>query len=1089
MATPVRLKRSSVPGKIPTVGDIALGEVAINTYDGKMFIKKDDGAESIVELGTGGGGGSQSIPLWDITPTIDTTILTASVIDSVDMIVDGQTGELVFDVVGAGPSPGHGSAGFGVAKTDLVTDFITASKTFRFGWELTTAPNGAVYQVGMMLAPASYSATALRDAYTGAGVGGISAFIADTAFGQNQQTTLDTSIADNSFPYPGGGSQIYHNISTQNLAVELGRKTLLVVGRTTNELSFAAVSVSPDNTQHDIVTTNIYTDGPVNPELAVFYIVVTLDVGSGYEPIGITPQLTLDAPSYAVSGTTAGTAGLTQPNWDNYFPGQPIQPSIVVVTHAVFPPNVAQGMLLKTWLDPLYTSLFIPMPYGHAVGDKAIVYIDSVTGTPSFTLYMDEEAVSAALLNTQQTIEQNVNAVISGVTTLTQRAQQSTSEVVVYCHTVSPQQALPASASFATFDAAYEYLITLPPSLKKRLVLDDRGFTGQYGELSLTRANLGYITPNKVYALFANNITLSTYRAYTHPVTSHSSFQWGVGLSHFWFDCKVDGLMLDSFVGELRYNADDFSPMVNIGATVAATWAGGDVVSDCLRVHANCSIFFNNGVNADSGGRIRIGHDNYIVAEFQRNSLDPMTSAVVIDIADNSAIELGSGNPSGLLLPRTDPSLPCIEVNYYEDLANVKYDSSGAVSAGYQNYVQLNPLYGTLKRLYPNAKLVRRLSDFSTNLVDTNTWLVEPGKYLVVGDVNLGIEMLRCNFVSGQRVEIMGLPNAVIRSTSGTIISTPLGAILTLRDLTLSADGSSPAVINTGSQAYTRLENLVFDTTDPLDLAGGAGIIAKNIVCNTITNPIRMASYGDVIVDGVQGTANDTAFMSVYMDDPEGRLTLSNMDVRYTGVSPPAGVIDFDTIYTSNDNIPARKLRLRNVSVYPGDTYTPLPAKMFSIAGAAYDHLSDHSVDVENECFLTEYHDVNDITVTISTANTLVDMTSASAQTHGKGFTRAGAYIRSNTMEIFRRRYEVSLYAEVSIPAGVATGIIHLDFGGGQVFDVSVYCADTLVKYPVTFSRYVTLDPNGQFNVQGTIVEITGVLTLSNFRLAVRQLP
>jgi len=162
---------------------------------------------------------------------------------------------------------------------------------------------------------------------------------------------------------------------------------------------------------------------------------------------------------------------------------------------------------------------------------------------------------------------------------------------------------------------------------------------------------------------------------------------------------------------------------------------------------------------------------------------------------------------------------------------------------------------------------------------------------------------------------------------------------------------------------------------------------------------------------------------------------------------------------------------------------------MFSIAGVAYDHLSDHSVDVENECFLTEYHDVNDITVTVSTANTLVDMTSASAQTHGKGFTRTGTYIRSNTMEIFRRRYEVSLYAEVSIPAGVATGIIHLDFGGGQVFDVSVYCAGTLVKYPVSFSRYVTLDPNGQFNVQGTIVEITGVLTLSNFRLAVRQLP
>ena len=28
-----------------------LGEVAINTYDGKVFIKKDDGVEQIVEIG------------------------------------------------------------------------------------------------------------------------------------------------------------------------------------------------------------------------------------------------------------------------------------------------------------------------------------------------------------------------------------------------------------------------------------------------------------------------------------------------------------------------------------------------------------------------------------------------------------------------------------------------------------------------------------------------------------------------------------------------------------------------------------------------------------------------------------------------------------------------------------------------------------------------------------------------------------------------------------------------------------------------------------------------------------------------------
>lgn len=52
MSTSIKLRRSALPGKIPTAGQIELGEVAINTHDGKMFFKRDaNGAISIVELG------------------------------------------------------------------------------------------------------------------------------------------------------------------------------------------------------------------------------------------------------------------------------------------------------------------------------------------------------------------------------------------------------------------------------------------------------------------------------------------------------------------------------------------------------------------------------------------------------------------------------------------------------------------------------------------------------------------------------------------------------------------------------------------------------------------------------------------------------------------------------------------------------------------------------------------------------------------------------------------------------------------------------------------------------------------------------
>jgi len=57
----LKLKRSAVASKVPLTTDLELGELAINTYDGKLFIKKNNGTESIVEIGAGGGGGSTNL--------------------------------------------------------------------------------------------------------------------------------------------------------------------------------------------------------------------------------------------------------------------------------------------------------------------------------------------------------------------------------------------------------------------------------------------------------------------------------------------------------------------------------------------------------------------------------------------------------------------------------------------------------------------------------------------------------------------------------------------------------------------------------------------------------------------------------------------------------------------------------------------------------------------------------------------------------------------------------------------------------------------------------------------------------------------
>ena len=55
MASTIKLRRSATSGAIPTTSQLALGELAMNTFDGKLFLKTDQsGTEAIVEVGGGG---------------------------------------------------------------------------------------------------------------------------------------------------------------------------------------------------------------------------------------------------------------------------------------------------------------------------------------------------------------------------------------------------------------------------------------------------------------------------------------------------------------------------------------------------------------------------------------------------------------------------------------------------------------------------------------------------------------------------------------------------------------------------------------------------------------------------------------------------------------------------------------------------------------------------------------------------------------------------------------------------------------------------------------------------------------------------
>ena len=50
MAQVVKLKRTAVQGKVPTTSNLELGELAINTFDGRLFFEKNDGSPSIQQI-------------------------------------------------------------------------------------------------------------------------------------------------------------------------------------------------------------------------------------------------------------------------------------------------------------------------------------------------------------------------------------------------------------------------------------------------------------------------------------------------------------------------------------------------------------------------------------------------------------------------------------------------------------------------------------------------------------------------------------------------------------------------------------------------------------------------------------------------------------------------------------------------------------------------------------------------------------------------------------------------------------------------------------------------------------------------------
>lgn len=110
MAQNIQLKRSALSGKVPDTGSLTLGELAINTYDGKIFFKKSGSIESIESIVTTNSTTTGSITLLGtgsfsslkvnntLTVNHGETIVSGSALVTTDLTVLGSVNARQFNI-------------------------------------------------------------------------------------------------------------------------------------------------------------------------------------------------------------------------------------------------------------------------------------------------------------------------------------------------------------------------------------------------------------------------------------------------------------------------------------------------------------------------------------------------------------------------------------------------------------------------------------------------------------------------------------------------------------------------------------------------------------------------------------------------------------------------------------------------------------------------------------------------------------------------------------------------------------------------------------------------------------------------------
>jgi hypothetical protein len=308
MANSIKIKRSAVAAKVPLTTDLALGELAINTYDGKLYMKKDDGTESIVTVNTGGAGSGDVVGPGSSTDNAITRFDGAT-----GLLIQNSTATLddsgVVSVLGANIS---GLTVSSAVATDGSKNLVSVANTGTGDNVLATSPTLITPALGT---PTALVGTNISGTASGLSIGGNAGTVTDGVYTTDTSTVTNTMLAGSIANAKLVNSNITINGSVTALggSVSVGTVTSVTAtspisssGGAAPDISISAAGVATSGylSSTDWNTFNDKGDGAV---VSITGTANEIDVSS---PTG---AVTLSLPATINADTTGSAATLTTP--------------------------------------------------------------------------------------------------------------------------------------------------------------------------------------------------------------------------------------------------------------------------------------------------------------------------------------------------------------------------------------------------------------------------------------------------------------------------------------------------------------------------------------------------------------------------------------------------------------------------------------------------------------------------------------------------------------------------------------------------------------------------------------------------------